>query len=309
MEQEWKDKIDDFTNYLMLEKALSINSIKAYQKDVRQFSEFLMWEHGGIIPSQVEAAHIRSFLLFLGKQGIQASSSSRFLSALRAFFRYLLLDDYLTVDPSAFILAPRLGRKLPQVLSVAEIDAMEAAIDLSKPEGHRNLAIIEVLYSCGLRVSELIGLLWSRIHRKEAYVLVEGKGSKQRLVPISEKALHALDLYVNHFRRNLSPTSAHSDVVFLSRRSKPLSRVMIFNIVKDLAQVAGITKNISPHTFRHSFATHLVEGGADLRSVQAMLGHESIVTTEIYTHLDKDYLKQTMMDFHPRSPKYLSGHG
>ncbi len=309
MEKVWKDAIDEFRNYLLVERSLTENTIIAYEKDVRQFSEYLSFSAPGLAPAAIGPDEIRSFVVYLSEVGIQATSVSRFLSAIRSFFSYLLLEGEIAKDPSSLVESPRLGRKLPQILSIEEIDAMQGSIDLSKPEGHRNMAIIEVLYSCGLRVSELVGLLISRIYFEDSYILVEGKGSKERLVPISPRAIDYLRFYLNHYRKTLNPSSQHTDFVFLSRRSKPLSRIMVFLIVKDLARTAGITKTVSPHTFRHSFATHLVEGGADLRSVQAMLGHESIITTEIYTHLNRDYLRQTIIDFHPRSPKYIKNHG
>jgi integrase/recombinase XerD len=240
--------------------------------------------------------------MFITELGMSERSQARIVSGLKSFFRFLILDEQIEADPTQLIEAPKLGRKLPVVLSVEEIDAIQAAIDLSTNEGHRNKAIIETLYSCGLRVSELIDLRLSHLHAEQAYIKVIGKGQKERLVPISQKALNDINFYIKGYRNHMDVIDKSAqDIVFLNRRGKKLTRVMIFTIVKQLVQAADIQKNVSPHTFRHSFATHLVEGGADLRVVQEMLGHESILTTEIYTHLDRTFLQETLMMYHPRS--------
>jgi integrase/recombinase XerD len=242
---------------------------------------------------------LKEFLVWFDRSNHNTRTQSRVLSGIRAFFKYLLIEGEIEENPSSLIESPKIGFKLPQVLSIEEIDRMIDVIDLSKPEGHRNKAIIETLYGCGLRVSELINLKMTDIHPAEGFVIVTGKGSKQRLVPISNHALREIDLYRQE--RNMLHAIYDQNILFLNRRGKKLSRVMIFTIIKDLAARAGIKKNISPHTFRHSFATHMVEAGADLRAVQEMLGHESILTTEVYTHIDRSYLRDTLMMFHPRS--------
>jgi integrase/recombinase XerD len=242
---------------------------------------------------------LKEFLIWFNSNNNNPRTQSRTLSGIRAYFKFLLIEGEISVNPSSLIESPKIGLKLPEVLSVEEIDRMIAGIDLSKPEGHRNKAIIETLYGCGLRVSELIGLRLTDIHYKEGYIIVTGKGSKQRLVPVSDKALKEIDLYKPE--RSRLPVIKDANILFLNRRGSMLSRVMIFTIIKTLAARAGIRKNISPHTFRHSFATHMIEAGADLRAVQEMLGHESILTTEIYTHIDRSYLRDTLILFHPRS--------
>jgi integrase/recombinase XerD len=228
-------------------------------------------------------------------------SQARIASGVKSFFRFLLLEDIITQNPAELLESPKAGRQLPEILSLKEIDRIIAAIDLSRPDGHRNKAIIETLYSCGLRVSELINLRITHLHFPQGYIRVTGKGNKERLVPISSKAVHDIDYYLKYYRGTLSPAKGAENVLFLNRRGNRLSRVMIFTIIKILVEKAGIHKKVSPHTFRHSFATHLVEGGADLRAVQEMLGHESILTTEIYTHLNREYLRETILNYHPRS--------
>jgi len=250
-------------------------------------------------PADVTYTDLRDFILSFGGENENARTQSRLLSGIRAFYRYLLLEDAVKENPASLLESPKVGFRLPEVLSVAEIDRIIEAIDLSKAEGHRNKAIIETLYGCGLRVTELVNLKISDLHPREGYVTVTGKGNKQRLVPIGEKALNEIDLYME--RRRVLPVIYDRDILFLNRRGRRMSRVMIFTIIKDLAARAGIKKTISPHTFRHSFATHMVEAGADLRAVQEMLGHESILTTEIYTHIDRSYLKDTLILFHPRA--------
>ena len=245
---------------------------------------------------------LSDFLVYEGEQGMQARSQARMLSGIRAFYTYLLMDNFIDADPTRLVDYPKIGRKLPDVLTIEEIDALLGAIDLSLPEGQRNKAMLETMYSCGLRVSELVGLQLSDLFFKEEFIKVKGKGSKERLIPISAKAIREIDLYMPD-RAKLDIARGHEDYLFLNRRGKALSRVMVFTIIRKLAVAIDLRKTISPHTFRHSFATHLVEGGADLRPVQEMLGHESILTTEIYTHLDRSFLRQTIVEFHPRSRK------
>jgi integrase/recombinase XerD len=300
----WHLRIQEFKNFLLLEKGLSALSIDAYLRDIRKLSTFFMGSDAND-PASLTLDDLRRFIEFLNEAGLQASSQARILSAVRSFFQFLLIENHIVTDPSEQLEAPRTARKLPDVLSVDEVDRIEASIDLSKVEGHRNLAIIEILFSCGLRVSELTGLTLSNLFTKEQFLRIIGKGNKTRLVPISQQALTYLSRYLEGSRRLISIEKGHEDIIFLNRRGKGMTRVMIFTIVKELALKANIQKNVSPHTFRHSFATCLIEGGADLRAVQAMLGHESILTTEIYTHLDRSFLRENMISFHPRSPKYL----
>jgi integrase/recombinase XerD len=299
MSLSWKQSFTDFSNYLRLEKSLSQNSIDAYLNDVSKLEDFFSGSGREILPSKVQYSDLKEFLIWFNSNNNNPRTQSRTLSGIRAYFKFLLIEGEISVNPSSLIESPKIGLKLPEVLSVEEIDRMIAGIDLSKPEGHRNKAIIETLYGCGLRVSELIGLRLTDIHYKEGYIIVTGKGSKQRLVPMSDKALKEIDFYKPE--RSRLPVIKDANILFLNRRGSMLSRVMIFTIIKTLAARAGIRKNISPHTFRHSFATHMIEAGADLRAVQEMLGHESILTTEIYTHIDRSYLRDTLILFHPRS--------
>jgi integrase/recombinase XerD len=299
MSLSWKKSFKDFETFLRLEKSLSQNSIEAYLNDVSKLDNFFQETGRDTLPAQVQYSDLKEFLIWFNKDNKNTRTQSRVLSGIRAYFKFLLIEGEVTDNPSSLIESPKIGLKLPEVLSIIEIDSMIDVIDLSKPEGHRNKAIIETLYGCGLRVSELVGLKLTDIHYKEGYVIVTGKGSKQRLVPVSGKALKEIDLYKQD--RNRLPVIKDSNTLFLNRRGSRLTRVMIFTIIKDLAAKAGIKKNISPHTFRHSFATHMIEAGADLRAVQEMLGHESILTTEIYTHIDRSYLRDTLMMFHPRS--------
>lgn len=299
MSISWKISIRNFENYLRLEKSLSENSIEAYHNDIRKLEEFFTRPGHEIDPSAVKYNDLRDFINWYGSENSNARTQARVLSGIRAFYRYLLTDGEIDENPSSLIESPKSGLKLPEVLSVEEIDRIVEAIDLSRPDGHRNKAIIETLYGCGLRVSELVGLRLTDIHASEGYVNVTGKGNKQRLVPISNKALKEIDLY--RIDRNRLQVIYNENIVFLNRRGRKLTRAMIFTIVRDLAGKAGIMKKISPHTFRHSFATHMVEAGADLRAVQEMLGHESIITTEIYTHIDRSYLRDTLIMFHPRA--------
>ena len=299
MSLTWKESFKDFETYLRLEKSLSPNSIEAYLNDVSRLERFFSESGRNVLPSQVKYPDLKDFLVWFDKMNQNARTQSRTLSGIRAFFKYLLMEGEIEENPSSLIESPKTGLKLPEVLSIEEIDRIVDAIDLSRPEGHRNKAIIETLYGCGLRVSELINLKITDIHQADGFVIVTGKGFKQRLVPISNHALKEIDLYRQD--RNSLRIIYDQNILFLNRRGRRLSRVMIFTIIKDLALRAGIKKNISPHTFRHSFATHMVEAGADLRAVQEMLGHESILTTEIYTHIDRSYLRDTLMMFHPRS--------
>ena len=298
----WKQNINDFIAYLKIEKSLSSNTIEAYINDLNKLQAYLQNIGSTATPQEVTSEILSDFLVYEGRQGIKACSQSRMLSGIRAFYKYLLMDNLIDADPTRLVDYPKIGRKLPDVLTIQEIDDLLGAIDLSLPEGHRNKAMLETLYSCGLRVSELVKLRLSDLFFKEGFIKVKGKGSKERLVPISEKAIKEIKFYLPD-RSKLDIARGHEDFLFLNRRGKALSRVMVFTIIKNLAAGIGLNKTISPHTFRHSFATHLIEGGADLRAVQEMLGHESILTTEIYTHLDRSFLRQTIVEFHPRSGK------
>ncbi len=297
---DWKSSSKGFKAFLQLEKSLSPNSIEAYLHDIEKLQQFLDYSQQSISPIDVKLKHLRDFLKWATELGMSRNSQARVISGIKAFYKFLVLEQVLKEDPTLLLEAPKFGRKLPDTLSIEDIDALIAAIDLSKPEGQRNKAILETLYSCGLRVSELVGLKISEMYTSEGFVKVKGKGSKERLVPIGGKALKEISLYFeDRVHLNIHPDSR--DIVFLNRRGKKLTRVMIFTIIKQLAEKINLKKSISPHTFRHSFATHLIEGGADLRAVQEMLGHESITTTEIYTHLDKHYLREAIIQFHPRS--------
>lgn len=300
----WQQYLKSFKNYLKLERSLSDNSIEAYLRDVEKLWQFCDSEYGNLSPTQIDLNHLRSFLKQIAEWGISARSQARIISGLKAFFKFLLLEDIVSIDPTELLEAPKLSRKLPEVLSVEEINLIEAQIDRSKPEGERNLAIIETMYSCGLRVSEVIGLQISNLYLNEGFIRVTGKGNKERLVPIGSSATKYIKLYTNSIRNHQTIKPEAEDILFLNRRGNKLTREMVFMVIKDLVNKAGIEKNVSPHTFRHSFATHLIEGGADLRAVQEMLGHESITTTEIYTHLDRDFLKSAILQFHPRSKKH-----
>lgn len=297
----WELDIQGFTNYLKLEKSLSANSVDAYIRDVEKLAQFLQVEDKGNPPEQVPVQHIRNFLEHLHTLGLSAHSQARILSGLKSFYQYLIEEGRLETAPTSLIDAPKLGRKLPDTLSVPEIDKILSAIDHSTDAGKRSRATIEILYGCGLRVSELTDLMINNIFRDIGFVRVLGKGNKERLVPIGRDALKHLDIYLESVRNHLDVKAGSEPFVFLNSRGSKISRVSIFTMIKEAVARAGIDKNVSPHTFRHSFATHLIEGGADLRAVQEMLGHESITTTEIYTHLDRDYLRQIIQEFHPRS--------
>lgn len=297
----WQSYIKHFKNYLRLERSLSGNSVEAYVRDVEKLEEFLELSKIDLAPARVQEEHLSAFLKYIAELGLAAHSQARMLSGIKAFFKYLSLENEITEDPTELLESPRLPRKLPDVLSYEEIETMLSAIDHSTPEGTRNRAIIEVLYSSGLRVSELTDLQLTNCHFDIGFLRIIGKGDKMRLVPIGREAIKYTQIYLDHVRGDIAPQKGSEDIVFLNRRGGQLSRVMIFLMIKDAAEKAGIDKNVSPHTFRHSFATHLIEGGASLRAVQEMLGHESITTTEIYTHLDRDYLRQIITEFHPRS--------
>jgi len=301
MIMKWDSSIHDYELYLRLEKSLSENSIEAYSHDIHKLEEFFVVTDQAVSPEQVTIEHLHEFVYWLNHQEttISERSQARIISGIKSFFSYLQIDNLIDADPTDLLEAPKMPRKLPVYLTIAEIDKIIGVIDVSKPEGHRNRAILETLYSCGLRVSELINLRIHNLHFKEEFIRVIGKGDKERLVPISNKAIKEITNYME-YRCHMEIPEAEKDYVFLNHRGKHLTRVMVFLIIKDAAKMAEITKNISPHTFRHSFATHLVNGGADLRSVQEMLGHESITTTELYTHLDKQHLHDTIMLYHPR---------
>lgn len=297
--QAWQEAIDDFKLYLQLERSLSKNSIAAYERDIKKLYNFCQTNIKTVSPTEITQNDIENFLGHLYETGIDKRSQARILSGVKAFFRYLVIEERIEASPTELIEAPKLGVYLPDVLSAGEIDQLIAAIDLSRPDGHRNRAIIETIYGCGLRVSEAVNLRISDLFFNDEFIRVIGKGDKQRLVPIGKQAINAIDNYVH--QRTLQPVGKRfEDILFLNRRGSGLSRSMVFRIIKGLAEQAGITKNISPHTLRHSFATHLIENGADLRAVQEMLGHESILTTEIYTHLDRKRWQQTILKYHPR---------
>lgn len=298
---DWSRYIKDFVSYLKIEKGLAENSIDAYLNDVKKLEDFAT--STSLSPKDVTYNHLQQFVVELYDLGLSARSQSRIISGVKQFFNFLILEDVIEADPTTLLETPKIGRKLPEVLTVEEIDALIDAIDLSKPEGHRNKAILETLYSCGLRVSELINLKFENIFFNEGFIRVTGKGNKQRLVPISPSVEKEIGIYTNHSRNHLKIQRGHESFVFLNRRGAQLTRVMIFTIIKNLAAEIGLKKSISPHTFRHSFATHLLEGGANLRAIQEMLGHESILTTEIYTHLDQSMLKEAIISYHPRNMK------
>ena len=297
----WDTLIRQFANYLRLERSLSDNSIQAYVRDVAKLKQFVDISNLDLGPRHLTTEIIQDFLVYIGELGLSAYSQSRMLSGIKSFYAFLEYEEILLENPAELIDSPRLGRKLPDVLNIFEIEKILEAIDQSKPEGGRNRAMLEVLYSSGLRVSELVNLKMNQIYFDIGFLRIIGKGNKERLVPIGKSAVKYVKIYIEEIRCHLKIQPGFENYVFLNRRGKSLSRVMIFTIIKDLVKVTGIEKTVSPHTFRHSFATHLVEGGADLRAVQEMLGHESITTTEIYTHLDREYLKQIVEEFHPRS--------
>jgi integrase/recombinase XerD len=297
----WETAIEKFKTFLKLEKSLSQNSIDAYANDISKLIKYLNANYDEVLPTKVVYPHLRDFIASINANGTSPRTQARVISGIKSFFKFLLLEGIIDNNPTSLLEAPKVGRKLPSILTVEEINTLIDSVDLTKPESQRNRAILETLYSCGLRVSELINLKVSNLHFRMGFIKIDGKGNKERLIPVSENAKNEIKLYMKNYRTKLSVSPADEDVLFLNRRGQKLSRVMIFTIIKNLAEKINLGKSISPHTFRHSFASHLVEGGADLRAVQEMLGHESILTTEIYTHLNRDYLKDTIKHFHPRS--------
>lgn len=297
----WNVYIKGFKSFLSLEKSLSENSIEAYLHDVNKLVQFLEFQKYDLSPKDIQLKHLQEFVQWVNELGMTATSQARLISGIKGFYKYLLLENVLSVDPTALLEAPRLARKLPDTLSLDEINKIIDAIDLSRKGGQRNKAMLETLYSCGLRVSELVNLKISNLFFNEDYIKVTGKGDKERLVPIGSVAIKQIEIYRDEVRCHLAIKKDQEDFLFLNNRGSKISRIHVFTTIKQLAFKARIKKKISPHTFRHSFASHLIEGGADLRAVQEMLGHESITTTEIYTHLDRDYLREAIIRFHPRS--------
>lgn len=295
----WEPYKKGFKAYLRLEKSLSENSVEAYIHDIEKFTQFLMLKKVEKKPSEIELSDLGNFLKWINELGMTPASQARIISGLRSFYKFCQQEQISQTDPTTLLEAPRLPKHLPDTLSYPEIEKIFSVPDVSTPEGIRNKAILETLYSCGLRVSELVNLKLSCLYFDTGYIRVTGKGDKERLVPIGNSAIKYIKIYLENIRVHITVIPGNEDVVFLNRRGRKLSRVMIFMIIKDAAKRAGINKNVSPHTFRHSFATHLVEGGADLRAVQEMLGHESIITTEIYTHLNREYLRDTLQQYHP----------
>ncbi|MFM7218457.1 MAG: site-specific tyrosine recombinase XerD [Bacteroidota bacterium] len=297
----WSVYTKGFKSYLQLERSLSIHSVDAYLHDLSLLQKYLEDAGKAIAPNRIGLEDLQGFVQWINEAGMSARSQARIISGVKSFFKYCLMENLTTDDPSILLETPRLGRKLPDTLSVDDINKIISAIDLSRPEGIRNKAMLETLYSCGLRVSELVGMKLSSLHLEIGFVKVIGKGDKERLVPIGAVAIKHLRIYIHEVRVHQPVQAGQEDFVFLNQRGRKLTRVMIFTIIKQLAEKVQLKKNISPHTFRHSFATHLIEGGADLRAVQEMLGHESITTTEIYTHLDRDFLRTSILKHHPRA--------
>ncbi len=297
----WSKVKEGFVDFLRIEKSLSQNSISAYLSDITKLTNYLNDECGGVPVKKVKSDHMKDFLQYLNENNISPRTQARTLSGIKALFKYLMLEEVVEVDPTALLELPKVGRQLPEILTVDEVDAIINAVETDKAEGERNIAMLETLYSCGLRVSELINLKLTDLFFEQGFIKVAGKGDKDRLVPVSDTCKKVISEYVNNSRKLVKIKPQYKNFLFLNRRGAPLSRVMIFTIVKNLSNKIGLKKKISPHTFRHSFATHLVMGGADLRAVQEMLGHESILTTEIYAHLDKKYLQEIVTEFHPRS--------
>jgi len=297
----WQIHIKGFKSFLQLERSLSPNSIEAYLHDVNMVVQFLQYKDYDLMPEQMKFGQYTEFITWVAELGMSPGTQARVISGVRAFYKYLLMENLVTEDPMSLIEGPKLGRKLPDFLNIEDIEKLLNAIDLSSPEGERNKAMLETLYGAGLRVSELVGLKISNLFADIGFLKVVGKGNKERIVPIGGMALRQIKTYMEQVRMHGPIISGNEDYIFLNRRGRKLSRVMVFIIIKDLVRKTGLKKKISPHTFRHSFATHLIEGGADLRAVQEMLGHESITTTEIYTHLDRDYLRSNILSYHPRS--------
>ncbi|MBY5952213.1 MAG: site-specific tyrosine recombinase XerD [Cyclobacteriaceae bacterium] len=303
MSKTWETYIKQFRHYLKIERSLSDNSIEAYCRDVQRLAEFVDLDFQGLSPLELSSKELQAFVRTIGELELSEFTQARMISGIKAFYRFLVYEDLVKKDPAQLLETPRLGRKLPDTLSFEEINQILEGVPLGEAQGHRNRAMLELLYSSGLRVSELINLKKGQIFEEIGFLRIVGKGNKERLVPFGKDALKYLKIYQEEVRNHQTIARGHEEYVFLNRRGKKLSRVMIFMIIKEAVERVGIQKNVSPHTFRHSFATHLIEGGADLRAVQEMLGHESITTTEIYTHLDRDYLRQVLTDFHPRNQK------
>ncbi len=296
----WEPYLKGFKSYLQLERSLSANTLEAYLHDLEKFIQFMDYKKIHVMPEKVDHDLLQEFIGWINDLGMTARTQARVLSGMKAFFKYLLMENQINDDPTELIEGPKIGQKLPDFLTVEEINTIFEAVDRSKPEGERNKAMLETLYSCGLRVSELINLRLSQTYLDIGFVKVTGKGNKERIVPMGTSAIKQIQIYLESYRNHITIQPNYEDYIFLNRRGKKLSRVYIFMIIKDLLFKTGLRKTISPHTFRHSFATHLIEGGADLRAVQEMLGHSSITTTEIYTHLDRDYLRSAILQFHPR---------
>ncbi|HEY3388053.1 MAG TPA: site-specific tyrosine recombinase XerD [Prolixibacteraceae bacterium] len=297
----WLESKKGYETFLRIEKSLSPNSVSAYVNDINKLITFVEEFYPNLTPETVKLAQLRKFVEWMNQKGISPRTQARTISGIKSFYKFLLIEEAVENDPTTLVESPRIGRKLPEILTDDEINRLIEAIDDTKAEGLRNKAILETLYSCGLRVSELVDLKLSNLHFEQEFLRIAGKGERERLVPISKRAIEDIKKYLINSRKKLTIEKGFENIVFLNRRGKKLSRVMIFTIIKNLADKIKLEKNISPHTFRHSFASALVQGGADLRTVQEMLGHESILTTEIYTHLDKEYLKDTVNKFHPRS--------
>ena len=297
----WKTNITDFKYYLQVEKSLSINSVTSYEDDITKLMIFIEMAYPSKKAADVTLQDLQAFLKYISEFNFTETTQSRIISGIKHFYKFLILENYIQINPAELLETPRINRKLPVFLSVEEIDLILSFIDRSTSEGERNIAMLETLYSCGLRVSELISLKLTNLHFEEGFISVIGKGNKERLIPIGKSALKLIQNYVTNHRNHIAVKKNSEDMIFLSKRGTPITRQMVFYILKDLAEKGGIKKKLSPHTFRHSFATHLVEGGADLRAVQEMLGHESITTTEIYTHLDQYFLRENILSFHPRN--------
>lgn len=297
----WAETKRGYETFLRLEKSLSQNSVSAYVNDINKLIVYFEEFFPGVSPDTVKLNHLRKFVEWMNEKGVSPRTQARTISGIKSFYKYLLIEEVVENDPTTLLESPKIGRKLPDVLNDEEINQLIESVDLSKPEGLRNKAILETLYSCGLRVSELVNLRLSNLHFEQEFLKIAGKGEKERLVPISKRAIEHIRKYISGYRKKLKVDKSSENILFLNRRGRKLSRVMIFTIIKDLAEKARLDKSISPHTFRHSFASALVQGGADLRAVQEMLGHESILTTEIYTHLDKEFLKETVNKYHPRA--------
>ena len=303
LSMNWTPDINGYKTYLQLERSLSGNTVEAYQRDIKKFVEYLELQGSEKTPQEIVRDDLSGYLTYLSELGLSARSQARMLSGVKTFYKYLLNEDLIDDDPTALLDMPRTEKKMPEVLTYDEVQRLLAVIDLSTDHGTRNRAMLETLYACGLRVTELINLKISNLYTDIEFVKVIGKNDKERIVPIGKEAVKHINFYKDSVRNRMKIPAESENILFLNRRGKKLSRVMVFNIVKDAAAAAGIEKNVSPHTFRHSFATHLIEGGANLRAIQDMLGHESILTTEMYTHLDNDFLRETIMTFHPRNQK------